>query len=859
MQARKRSDMAPDPNTTVLLIEESPTLRYALERLLRDSGFAVAAAETFSAGLERLSAAPGAAGIGVVIIGWPVHTRPEADDLFTLLEEPDLAAVPVLVMVTDPEPATRAWVVRRSHTAMLDWRLHTEAVATLNALRAAGEAGAAELEPPLADQGGTRILFVDDSPSVRAYYRRLLSGQGYRLELAANVDEGFDKARSDAFDIAIIDYFMPGANGDVLCRWLRDDPATRHITTAIFTSTYLDQVIQDSLNAGAAECMFKDEHDALFLARVAAMSRSVAGRRSIEAERQRLQSILNSVGEGVYGVDAEGRITFVNPAARLILGYDENRELLGQSAHELFHYAEQDGTPIAPLSSLLQSSYGSRQILRSWETCFWTREGSSVPIECTVYPLYMAREQQGSVVAFRDISERKNLEERLLWQATHDALTELFNRRYFEEQLEAECQWQQRQRATSALLYLDLDHFKYINDTEGHAAGDALLIQVGRRLLERLRRTDTLARLGGDEFAILLRNIEPEELQEASEAFRAAVSEQDFNYHGKTFKVRASIGAALIDAGTPSPGEALAEADIACHVAKQQGGNRSHVYDPHDRHKDLMDRELGWSNRLREALRVDNFLLHYQPIMPLSGLDADRLPDGSLWNWFAGHPASCHACFEVLLRLRGPDGEAIAPDNFIPTAERFYLMPEIDEWVLRNALLKLGEMNRVFRKACFSINVSGHTLCNRDWPARVQRLIGEHGVDPGCVTFEVTETAAICDMGAARRAINSIRDLGCRFSLDDFGTGFSSFSQMKQLPVDYIKIDGMFVQAMASDPIDQAMVQSMNDIAHCLGRQTVAEYVNSRDILQLLIACGVDHAQGHYIARPLEDPAMVGE
>ncbi|WP_158675257.1 EAL domain-containing protein [Thiohalobacter thiocyanaticus] len=854
--------MAPEPNNTVLLIEESPTLRYALERLLRGSGFAVSAVESFTAGLERLATAPGGAGIAVAVIGWPVHTRPEADELFTLLEEPGLAALPVLIMVNDPEPATRAWVVRRSHTAMLDWRLHTEAVATINTLRSAREAGEGDLEPPLADQGGTRVLFVDDSPSVRAYYRRLLSGQRYRLEMAANVDEGFDKARSQPFDIAIIDYFMPGENGDVLCRWLRDDPATRHVTTAIFTSTYLDQVIQDSLNAGAAECMFKDEHDALFLARVAAMSRSVAGRKSIDAERQRLQSILNSVGEGVYGVDAEGRITFVNPAARLILGYDENRELLGQSAHELFHYADQDGKPIAPLSGLLQSSYGGRQILRSWETCFWTREGSSVPIECTVYPLYMGREQQGSVVAFRDISERKSLEERLLWQATHDALTELFNRRYFEEQLEAECQWQQRQKTTSALLYLDLDHFKYINDTEGHAAGDALLIQVGQRLLERLRRTDTLARLGGDEFAILLRNIEPAELHAASEAFRGAVSEQDFSYHGKSFKVRASIGAAVIDAATPSPGEALAEADIACHVAKQQGGNRSHVYDPHDRHKDLMDRELGWSNRLREALRGDDFLLHYQPILPLGGFSAarfDELPDGNLWNWFVGQPAACSVCFEVLLRLRGPHGEAIAPDNFIPTAERFYLMPEIDEWVLRHALLKLAELNRVFRKACFSINVSGHTLCNRDWPTRVQRLIGEHGVEPGCVTFEVTETAAICDMGAARRAIDRIRDLGCRFSLDDFGTGFSSFSQMKQLPVDYIKIDGMFVQAMATDPIDQAMVTSMNDIAHCLGRETVAEYVNTREILQLLIACGVDHAQGHYIARPLEDPAAVGD
>ena len=839
-----------------ILIEESPTLRYGLEKYLARHQFRVTTCARFSDALDTLSNAEKTLSFDVVIFGWPAHTHAIADELFSLLESPEQAHIPVLVMVNDSDPATRNWIIRRPHTAMLDWRRHQDALDTIGKLLDNPEKPP-DHPPQSPAQQPTRILFVDDSPSVRTYYRRLLSRQGYLTDVACNVDEGFSKAMEEAFDIAIIDYFMPGANGDELCTRLRDEPRTRHITAAIFTSTYLDQVIQDSLDAGATECMFKDEADALFLARVAAMSRDIQSRKSIELERQRLQSILYSVGEGVYGVDPQGIITFVNPAARIILGYEHNHELLGRSAHELFHYATEDGIPISPLNSLLQSSYGTQEIIRGWETCFWTRDKKAIPIECTLYPMQSDGQQQGAVVAFRDISERKNLEERLLWQATHDPLTELFNRRYFEEQLEKEYHWQKRHRNASLLLYIDLDHFKYINDTAGHTAGDALLVRIGQRLRERLRRTDTLARLGGDEFAIIMRDADLDNLKQATGAFLDAICAQDFDYQGKIFKIRASIGLSVLDEETVSPGDVLAEADIACNVAKKLGGNQLHLYCPDDQHKDNMDRELGCSNQLREALQINNFVLRYQPILPLSELqemDPDTLPETNLWHHFIGHDSSCKVCFEVLLRLQGDNGEEISPDQFIPTAERFYLMPEIDEWVLENALVKLKFLNQVFDKACFSINVSGHTICRRDWPGKVHRLIEQAGVDPTCITFEVTETAAICDMGSAKRAINQIRALGCRFSLDDFGTGFSSFSQMKQLPVNFIKIDGMFVKAIANDPIDLAMVNSMNDIAHCLDRETVAEYVDSRDILKLLLDCGVDYVQGYYISRPLLKP-----
>ncbi|MDX5410334.1 MAG: EAL domain-containing protein [Thauera sp.] len=850
---------APD---TILLIEESATLRYALDRQLRADGYPVVMADTYTRGLERLSGGDAdAPPFDVLVIGWPAHTHPVADELLTLLEEPRLAQLPVLILVQDPDAATRTWVIRRARTAMLDWRHHAELPATLRKLRSVpGKVPETAVADTL-QRAQVHVLFVDDSPSVRAYYRRLLSGRGYDVDVASNVTEAFDKARQNAYDIAIIDYFMPDANGDELCRRLRAEPNTRHIVTAIFTSTYLDQVIRDSLNAGAVECMFKNEVDDLFLARVDAMSRSVQSTRSIEAERRRLQSILNSVGDGVYGVDREGRITFANPAACAALGQPREEELIGHTAHEMFHFADESGAPVAPAASLLNCAYGSRQVLRAWETVFWTRDGRSIPVECTVYPLYVRGNHEGSVVAFRDITERKTLEERLRWQATHDPLTELFNRRYFEEQLEKEHQWRQRYQGTSALLYLDLDHFKYINDTAGHAAGDALLVQVGHRLQERLRKTDTLARLGGDEFAIIMRSVDPEGLETAADTFRTTITERDFEHDGKQFKIAASIGLAQFGAGAQSPGDILVDADIACYIAKSRGGNHTHLYDPEGDHKTRMDVDLGWSTQLRDALADNRFELRYQPILPLS-MFAERLPelraDESLWDGLDLAAVPCRLGYEVLVRLRDRNGHEIQPDTFIPTAERFFLMPAIDFWVLERACAELARLKRVLGKACFSINLSGHTLCHPELIAHIRTAIAEHALEPSSLTFEITETAAICDMRAAQRAIHALKDIGCNFSLDDFGTGFGSFSHLKQLPVDFIKIDGMFIQSITHDPIDRAMVTSLAGIAHHLGCRTIAEYVDSPEIMQTLLECGVDFIQGNIIAAPLADPVPPG-
>ena len=838
------------PVSKILFIEKSATLRHALHKLLLRHGYEVDIATDFESGLQQLEGMDSRSYYDGVILGWPNQTHSSTDEMLSTLSEANFADLPLLVLAHQADSAKLGWVSGRMHTAFIMWDTYEDVIKTLPTLLSQQMA-----EPCCNPDENTqiRVLLVDDSPTARVKFRKLLEKCGYDTTTAACASEAFEKALQETFDIAIIDYFMPDENGDALCRKLRSNPHTATIMPAVLTSTYLDKVIQSSLAAGAVECMFKNEADDLFRARVASMSRSVRTTKRIEQERTRLEGILSSVGDGVFGVNKNCQITFTNPATRQLLGYHKAEHVVGQHANTLFHTYENLNSASSYTTDLhyLEQAIKEGREMHGIETIFSRADGAPMQVELTIFPLRIDGQHQGAVIAFRDVSVRKLLEEELKWQANHDPLTKLLNRKYVEDVLENEVQRLKRSEEQSAFLYIDLDRFKYINDTIGHNAGDQLLIEVGHQLHSRLRQTDILGRLGGDEFGILLRNVNEDSVIAVAEKFRSVLSGYDFVREERNYKIHASIGIAMINGQTSSPGEVLSNADIACHVAKGKGRNACHLYTQEQDNKLAMDMELGWSVRLHQALEKDNFQLYYQPIVALHDVDLDNLPqDGNLCEHIIKTNANCCQTYEVLLRLHNSHGEPISPNAFLPTAERFNMMRDIDQWVINAAMKRMAELGPENEHISFTINLSGQSLDPEVVVPLFQQGVEKYKIDPKRFLFEITESCAINDIHSACSLIDRLSELGCRFALDDFGTGYCSFSHLKRLPVDYIKIDGMFVKDILTDPMDVAIIRSITNIAHTLGKETIAEFVESPDVLQLLKECGVDYVQGFYVARP---------
>ncbi|HJU50578.1 MAG TPA: EAL domain-containing protein, partial [Pseudogulbenkiania sp.] len=434
---------------------------------------------------------------------------------------------------------------------------------------------------------------------------------------------------------------------------------------------------------------------------------------------------------------------------------------------------------------------------------------------------------------FHDMTRERLYIDSLSWQASHDALTGLTNRHEFERRLTRLLEAAAGRQQYHVLMYLDLDQFKVVNDTCGHAAGDELLRQVCVLLTQQLREEDTLARLGGDEFGVLLQNCPPEAALLVAEKLRQTVSDLHFSWGGQPFSISASIGVVHISGVPTSLKEVMRAADVACYMAKEKGRNRVQLYAADDAELTTRYGEMEWVHRLRRAQEEDRFRLYAQRIAPLSG----------------SGPAAPH--FELLLRLLDEYGMLVPPNAFIPAAERYNLMVSIDRWVVRTALATLVAQTPPGSQWTCAINLSGASLGDDDFLDYLRAELMGSGLDPAHICFEVTETSAIANLACATEFMRELRQLGCRFSLDDFGAGMSSFGYLKHLPVDYLKIDGGFVKDMLDDPIDHAMVEVINHIGHVMGKHTIAEFVEHQGILDELKRMGVDYAQGYGVARPL--------
>ena len=551
--------------------------------------------------------------------------------------------------------------------------------------------------------------------------------------------------------------------------------------------------------------------------------RKAAERLLLEAE-SRYRNLVETAHDLVWSMDKNGHWIYLNNAVSEIYGYNQ-QDMLNR------HFSDFQAPESIERDEAAFAQVFEGKELFQYETVHLDNNGDRVYISLNARPTFDAKGNVTHICGTaRDITEQKQFEQELTYQAQHDTLTGLYNRSYFQSELERVISRIARSGAECALLYLDLDQFKYVNDTVGHAAGDRLLKECTELLRKNVREGDLLARFGGDEFTILLYNIDHEHAIPVAENIRNMFEHYRFMDSGKTFNVTCSIGLSMIDADIDSADEALSHADLACNISKSQGRNCVHEYADGDSEKTGMAEDIGWVSRVRDAIDNNRFELHYQPIVTL-------------------HSHQIHG-YEVLLRLPTDDGGSIKPGGFIPAAERFGLIHSIDRWTVRHSMEHLAELQGACFETQFSINLSGRAVDDHELLKMIQSILNDTGLNPASLTFEITETSAIANMQAARKFIGKLKDLGCRMALDDFGSGFCSFTYLKHLPVDSLKIDGSFIQGLATAKVDQAMVQSMNQIAHALGKTTTAEFVENHETLLLLKDIGIDYAQGHYLGRP---------
>lgn len=555
-------------------------------------------------------------------------------------------------------------------------------------------------------------------------------------------------------------------------------------------------------------------------------------------EKELAQVTLHSIGDAVITTDINGHIEYFNPMAEALTAWSQH-DAKGLPLTTVFRIFHEETRQIVsdPVQVALQAE---KSVELPQNTVLITRDGRELGIDDSAAPIRDRNGQiVGAVLVFRDVTHQRQLTRQVAWQAIHDPLTGLVNRREFEQQLENALASAMESTQTHALCYIDLDQFKIVNDTCGHVAGDELLRQVTSLLQTRIRKTDILARLGGDEFGLLLHQCPLEQAEPIADLLRENIQTFRFVWEDKTFTIGASIGLVPINAQSGDLASVLIAADAACYAAKNNGRNRIQVFHPNDQALQQHQNEINWVVRLQAALAQNQFCLYAQQIAPIA------------------EPNTATEHYEILLRLHDAAGGLVPPMAFIPAAERYNLMHQIDRWVIRTVFQNWAVLQppkhppaSVVKPRVYAINLSGSSLNDDGFIAFLQDQLTNYAVPPQLLCFEITETAAIANFTKATQFIQTLRNLGCRFALDDFGIGMSSFAYLKHLPVDYLKIDGSFVKDIVDDPIDDAMVAAISHIGQVMGLKTIAEFVENDAILARLKTHGVDYAQGYGIAKP---------
>ena len=574
--------------------------------------------------------------------------------------------------------------------------------------------------------------------------------------------------------------------------------------------------------------------------------RSILERRQIEIalreSEARAKATLGSIGEAVIVTGASGNVEFINAAAERISGQPA-AACIGKRLHETLRLVHEGSRE--PVKLVSNESGKMDEVGVAADMLLQRSDGKEIFVEAVTSPISDSAGGSGAngyVLILRNMTREREYHENLAWQTLHDALTGLVNRAEFERRLRITLEAPREDplaKETSALLFLDLDRFRVVNDTCGHAAGDSMLREVAKRFQRCLRVNDTIARFGGDEFGVLLQNYCSSDIERVTEELRACLNDYVFMWEAQPCTTSVSVGVLkIVDIdGDMTVEQALRLADVACYMAKERGRNRVQLADLCDSELLHYVDEASWGRRVKQAMEADEFCLYVQPIVEISA------------TGFLDAPRGYHA--ELLLRMnaRTSGGGVVAPGLFIPAAERYGLMPAIDRWVIRTALERLSRIETPYFMQ-YGINLSGTSIGDERFLDFVREEFTRTGVRPSLICFEITETAAIANLASAVRFMRELTRMGCRFALDDFGAGMSSFGYLKQLPVEYLKIDGSFVRDISHDPVSCDIVAAINDMGHAMKCKTIAEYVGSAEVLEALRGLGVDCAQGYYLGQP---------
>ena len=548
---------------------------------------------------------------------------------------------------------------------------------------------------------------------------------------------------------------------------------------------------------------------------------------ALRLEKEKAQTTLKSIGDAVITTDKHGNIEYMNPIAEYMTGYlDQN--ILGSPIEDVFKaYDEVNKCWLS--DSIMEFLRTKKYTMPSNDVTLITRANDKVDIAVSISPIQCEKNSiSGMIATFHDISVAKSLAKKLEHQARHDPLTGLLNRREFE------CRVNQffelfSEETHHSLCVIDLDRFKIVNDTVGHTAGDELLKQISKRIKQQLRASDLFARIGGDEFAIFLSNIDQKNTIKITKQILDAVREYQFYWNKKTFRVGASIGVVDASPGSSDFSYLLHAADTACYIAKHEGRDRVHIVSGDDQWLTQKRQETHWATRIEEALDKNHFVLYSQDIYDLKTRN------------------TTYQHKEVLIRLKEEDGTIVLPMAFIPSAERYNLMSKVDKWVVTHVIEIIRNSSQ---KIVYNVNLSGQSMGDKKFTKKIMDLLKESNIDTSRLCFEITETAAIANLENAQQFLDDLQALGCQTALDDFGSGLSSFAYLRNLNIDYLKIDGMFIRQITEDATCKVMVESIHAISQTMKLKTVAEYVENQDIMDILEKIGIDYAQGYYIGKP---------